>query len=524
MVSKPVSPKKALLVVIDALSSPVFEALFEEGRLPVMARLVERGTCRGVSASIFPSITPAATSTLATGCYPREHGIQGAYWLDEGTDEVVYFGADFWVALQHGSAEFFDDFIYHLNRDRLQADTLFQHAERAGRSACSLNYMIHRGDTRHHVDMPWLVEVLPGLPSSSDLYGPKHMLLGDFLDTLPEEGVQPSGIVEDLTGLYGMDDAHTGDALVKVAAAGDMDELTVAYFPENDFESHNQGPFGASDTLEAVDRQLGRFVEAFGGLDALLDEYCVVLTGDHSQSDIIDDEDEAGIELQDVLSSFTHADYGTPLRGHEQLAVCPNLRAAQIYLSDHEPTFVERVEHALLDELRIDQVIRRRSFDDGGADGFVVRTADRGELYFWPGDDGPNTGRDDYGFSWSWEGSLDAVDARVDGGKLDWDTYPNAFERIAGGPGSAKSADLWVTARPGYEFTSSNSSVHVGGGSHGSLHLYDSRSPLLVAGAPAGLEVPEQPRAVDVALICGAAMGLEMHARPGDSHARRWGI
>jgi hypothetical protein len=53
-----------------------------------------------------------------------------------------------------------------------------------------------------------------------------------------------------------------------------------------------------------------------------------------------------------------------------------------------------------------------------------------------------------------------------------------------------------VTARPRYEFLSRFYPTHLGGGSHGSLHKYDSMIPLIVAGSDC--PVNEQPRLVDV--------------------------
>ena len=76
------------------------------------------------SVSIFPSITPAATSTIATGAYPVEHGIAGASWYDQARDEVAYYGDDFWVIAREGFGNFINDFLLRLNGDRLKAPTL----------------------------------------------------------------------------------------------------------------------------------------------------------------------------------------------------------------------------------------------------------------------------------------------------------------------------------------------------------------------------------------------------------------
>ena len=72
--------KKVLLIIIDALASRVVQPALNSNRLPNFNRLYEAATLRSESISIFPSITPAATSSLITGVYPQKHGISGAYW------------------------------------------------------------------------------------------------------------------------------------------------------------------------------------------------------------------------------------------------------------------------------------------------------------------------------------------------------------------------------------------------------------------------------------------------------------
>ncbi|MCA9022111.1 MAG: alkaline phosphatase family protein, partial [Planctomycetaceae bacterium] len=72
--------KKVILVIIDALASRVVQPALQKGLLPNFQQLIERGVLRRECTSIFPSITPAATCALATGAYPFEHGISGAYW------------------------------------------------------------------------------------------------------------------------------------------------------------------------------------------------------------------------------------------------------------------------------------------------------------------------------------------------------------------------------------------------------------------------------------------------------------
>src|SRR5688572_33172520 len=127
-----------------------------------MQRLMDAGSMHEASASIFPSITPAATSSIITGAYPAEHGIAGASWYDQMTEEIAYYGDDFWIIAREGFGEFIRDFLLRLNGDRLRAPTVFEMVERAGRQAACLNYLVYRGNFAHKVNIPKAMAALPG--------------------------------------------------------------------------------------------------------------------------------------------------------------------------------------------------------------------------------------------------------------------------------------------------------------------------------------------------------------------------
>src|SRR5688572_23788178 len=106
------------------------------------------------SVTIFPSITPAATSSIATGCYPAEHGIAGASWYDEARGTVAYYGDDFWTITKEGYGAFLRDFLVQLNGPRLKAPTLFELVEHTERRASCVNYLVFRGNSVHRVNVP----------------------------------------------------------------------------------------------------------------------------------------------------------------------------------------------------------------------------------------------------------------------------------------------------------------------------------------------------------------------------------
>jgi hypothetical protein len=509
--------KPVLLIVIDALATRVVAPALREGRLPTLHALSQAGALNTECSAMFPSITPAATASILTGCYPRDHGIVGQQWYDADRNEVAYFGADVEVILERGIGTFIEDFLVQMNNERLQAPTLYQYVERAGEQAACLNYLFFRGDVAHTVDMPLLLQALPQVDGSYRLYGPSILRLGDFVapdSSIAEVKLRESGPLNH----YGMQDKHTAQTLLQMAERRTLPAFTLAYFPDNDFASHSNGPAEALDTVEQVDQWLGQLVESYGGIDALLSEVCIVLTGDHSQTDMLPDDAAPGIDLNKVLGDFAIAEAGDTWDSDEELVICPNMRSACIYFRNPTAERIERIARALLADERVDQVTWAAALTDADAPGHHIVTRDRGRIHFWPGADSEQRATDLYGGVWSWEGDLRAIGGQVSSERvLTFPDYPNAFERIACAPHAADGLHLWVTAHPGYEFVLPRIKVHPKG-SHGSLHKDDSTMPLLLAGAPEGVALPEHPRIVDVAPLCLAALGLEGRYPVGASH------
>jgi hypothetical protein len=505
---------KVLLVVIDAASPRVVCPAIQIGRLPNLKRVADAGSLHQGSLTIFPSITPAATTSIVTGAYPAEHGIAGASWYDSNTNEVAYYGDDFWVIAKEGFGAFLRDFLVRLNGDRLKAPTLFELVERTGRRAACVNYLVYRGNTPHRVNVPWLMALLPGVPMTESVHGPSVLCLGDFVTARTHRGK-----VEDRGGLlhrFGMDDASSARLLCELAADNALGELTVAYFADNDYRSHEVGPHAALPVIERVDRALGQMFDAAGGFERFVRDTCIVITSDHGHCDVLPDEREAVIRLDALLAGFRQADIGRAWREGDEILICPNMRAAQLYLQRSSAVLVDRVIRDTLSDPRVDLAIWHRRIA-GGDDTYVV-DSQRGRLEFRRGDDGPTHARDHFGADWSWRGDPEALQLEVDSGVVESEEYPNAFERIAGVLDAPHSGDIWLTARPGCEFEVPGGKAHVGGGSHGALHALDTRSLALVGGAGAP-KLPKVMRSVDIAPMCMELLGVSMRYRVGDSRA-----
>ena len=503
---------RVLLVVIDGASPRVVCPAIQTGRLPNLSLIAEAGTLHQGSVSIFPSITPAATASIVTGAYPAESGITGASWYDEDRNEVAYYGDDFWTIAKEGFGPFLRDFLVRLNGDRLKAPTLFELVERAGRRAASVNYLVYRGNFEHKVNVPWLLGVLPGVPITEFVHGPSLLCLGDFVTPST-----PRGKVNGRRGplhRFGMDDASTATMLRQLAGDGDLGDFTLAYFADNDYRSHEAGPFNALSIVEDVDSALGRMFDAAGGFDRFIHDTCIIVTSDHGHCEVLADAGDAVIRLNAVLGEFRRADVGRAWRDTDEILICPNMRAAQIYLRDSSPVLMERVTRAAIADRRVDLVLWRKQ-PAGSGEVFVVNSQ-RGRLEFWRGDDGAEHARDAFGTRWSWRGDRAALQLEVDGSTIDSTEYPNAFERIAGILEAPNSGQLWLNARPGCEFEGPGGSAHVGGASHGALHALDSLSIALAGGAHAPT-LPRVLRSIDIAPLCMELLGVPMRYRVGDA-------
>ena len=92
--------------------------------------------------------------------------------------------------------------------------------------------------------------------------------------------------------------------------------------------------------------------------------------------------------------------------------------------------------------------------------------------------------------SWHVDGELSALDASVHADNtLLTPAYPDALARLWAALTCPTSGEVLLSAAPGYEFLDWGGAAHVGGGSHGSLHVSDSLAPLVLC----GVDLPDDP-------------------------------
>jgi hypothetical protein len=80
------------------------------------------------------------------------------------------------------------------------------------------------------------------------------------------------------------------------------------------------------------------------------------------------------------------------------------------------------------------------------------------------------------------DGDLGAIEARVEGGMLSSEAYPDPLSRVWSALAAPQAGDFVLSLAPGYEAVDWGGVSHAGGGSHGSLDAGDSLGPLIFVG------------------------------------------
>ncbi|MFN2615780.1 MAG: alkaline phosphatase family protein [Thermoleophilaceae bacterium] len=462
-------PKKLVLAVIDSLDPDMLDRAVEEGAAPVLAGLRARGTYVRDCVSTFPSVTPVASATIATGTAPSEHQIPSINWYHRGEERYVEYGSSFSATRAFGVVRSLYDTVYNLNLGHLSraTETVFERLDDAGlRTACT-TYLIYRGRTRHE---PATDSRLGRLASAAQfrhpVWGSRELFYADLFDT------RNTGCSSTL-GLPGQRDQHTacvGAYLVE----HDLFDFLLFSLPDNDTHSHRFGPEAQTRSIAQADRALERIVHVAGGLDAFLEDHAVVVLSDHSQTPV-----ERSVNLSLGLSGWRVLAPSDPAPEEAELAVCPGGRSAMVYVLDpsRRERLVPRVARDLEAVEGLDLIARR-----AGEEAAVWSA--RGQLRFAPGGELEDT----RGRHWSVEGELATLGLELEDGQVASHEYPDALWRLWSALECPNAGDVLASAAAGYEFVDWGGADHVGGGSHGSLHRGDSLGVLLAC----GLDMPER--------------------------------
>jgi hypothetical protein len=465
---------RLLLAVIDGCKPSMLERAVERGEAPVIAAIMERGSYVPELCAAFPSVTPICATSIATGVLQDRHRIAGMNWWKRDERRYVEYGSSFRAARRLGIARQLTDTVYNLNGSHLSADveTVYESLDDAGVRTAGTTYLVYRGRHEHEVSRETALTRLAGTLFRKPVLGPRELFYADIFAS------RQTGCRSQM-GLPGIRDQHSG-CVGAWLAARDLYDFLLLSLPDNDTNSHKNGPHAQAASIAAADQQILRVAEAAGGLETFLDTHAVIMCADHSHAAV-----ERTIDLRGAFAEWEVAGPGGSVVEDAELALCPNQRAAMVYalLEEGRTATVPRVVEVAGGIEGVDVIAWR----DG--DRAAVRAPGRGELRFAPAGAAANGAlRDPRGHAWTVEGELGALSASTSDGALDSPDYPDALRRVWAALTCSTSGDVLLSAAPGYEFPDWGGAHHVGGGSHGSLHASDSLGALAFCGVqpPAG--------------------------------------
>jgi hypothetical protein len=492
------TPPKLVLCVIDAMAPAMLERAVAAGVAPVLERLMGDGLYVPGAVAAFPSVTPVCAASIVTGRAQDEHHIPAMNWFHREEHRYVEYGSSFRSAQRFGITRQLTDTVYNMNRAHLALDalTLFETLDDADVRTAGTTYLMYRGRYWHEPQRDTALTRVASALMRHPVMGPRELFYADIFAS------RRTGCRSGL-GMPGVRDRHSG-CVSAYLVENDLFDFLLLSLPDNDWYSHKRGPEAQIQSIAQADLQLARVMNAAGGVDEFLREHAVIAMADHSQAPVT-----GSIALQDELAELgvigpVRASEGAR-DGEPRIAVCPSQRAAMVYaLHESERDAMRASVVALaLDVGGVDLVMwLERDAHEAPREG-VIASARHGELRFAPG--GELT--DLRGGRWSVEGALDAIEARVEDGRLLTPSYPDALARTWAALTCPTSGEVLLSAAPGYEFIDWGRQAHVGGGSHGSLHASDSLGALVLSGVSVPAREPELWSIRDVAPLVLAHFG-----------------
>jgi hypothetical protein len=475
--------KKIITLLIDSLMPDILEDCIRHRTVPALQFLKDKGRYWPNCVTVFPTMTASVDSSLVTGVYPNEHKVPGLIWYDPRNKEIINYLNDWKCIWKLGLTECTENVIYNLNEKHLssQVSTIFEELAKRGKTSGSINAIVHRGRKKHRVTLPFPLNLLVRSKLLQEVSGPDIMTLGDMVEADIKKHIPDK--LKNIGKYCGVNDPFAVHAVRHLIGSKNQPDFMLVYFPDNDHEIHKTNPAHAEKALIKVDGHIQDILNAFDSWEEAVNECVFVVISDHGQTRIEQDP-TFSINLDHLLQSFKCLQLGKKVTKDHDLVAANNERMAYIYPLQQEK------QHAIINQLLSDSRLDIVAWKENNG----VRVSEGGsrkEMYFEPEGDL----EDIYGRRWNITGEWSALDLSVNAGIIKFRDYPDALSRLYGSLYSQDIPMIVITARPRYELESLYYPTHLGGGSHGSLHKYDSTIPLIVAGSDMPLKEP--PRLVD---------------------------
>jgi hypothetical protein len=491
--------KNVIWLIIDGCHAETFRNLYASGNLPNMRRAMGDALFVDQATSVFPSVTLVCLSSLATGCYPKTHGIVNNVWLDRAREP---FGGRAYLSELDQTLACFDRKIMGLPTGLLpdlntggmlnndidpDAKTIYEVLGENGLNSFAVFNYVGRGAT---------VWRRPGR--------------GDMLHYAE---------IDKRSHDYPRWDRLMINAAMKLTARHGLPNLLNLYFGGHDGQSHHLGVGAQSDYLrKVVDLQMGRLFNQLQKKFTLTDLYMVV-SADHGQTGFPRAGAHRFIWKEQIVPMLRDTGPGTLVDGGEKSEIDPTANVAYaigngaalfIYVKNREtgswrtpPRFdedVRPVAHAVL-RAADPACADRPSYIGPFLDSLLVRTAPD-QPYMVYANASPHQGpgqfmtpREHYAFR--------------------RDRYPEAAALIQGMEHPNRGPDLAAILdydQGGWYFSDG---AHLG--NHGSFTAEDIHVPLAFSGPGVPASTLPSGRIIDIAPTIASIFELSMPSADGNA-------
>lgn len=454
-------------------------------RFPALSFLRENGQLYSNATTSFPTMTASVDCSLMTGVYPDQHRVPGLIWYDPDSGQIVNYINGAKTIIKMGIGKCLKNALISMNSLHLskETQTIFEVCAERGWTSASINFVIHRGKTRHPLRLWSWVKRWLSIPLTEEIQGPDIMTLGRVVRPDFAKGAKGRGVFQSL----GVNDTFASDAACRMIREGHQPDLTMVYLPDNDHAVHLADPHHAAKPLMKADQHIGTILSAYGSWDKALEQTIFLIVSDHGQT-AIPRNPAYNIDLDQELRGFHIPPLGEQVSALYDLVLANNERMTYAY--PLKPGVQKRLIDRLKNVRGIDQIAWK---EDGGVK-VVKGGLDAAALFFRKGGEWT----DPYRATWLMEGNSEILDLELDdtNHSIKMKDYPDVLSRLYGALYSQSIPMVVLTALPRYEFKTAYFPTHLGGGSHGSLHSYDSTIPMIISGTD--IPLPNPPRLIDL--------------------------
>lgn len=300
--------KRVVIVICDGLRADMVSDEFT----PNLMRIAAAGARCTHHGGVFPSTTRTTAASIATGCLPGRHGLQGnAIALDHGDGLKVY----------SVGPPGFRDKLFAARGRTLKVPTMSERVKDIGGAIIYAN-------------------ASPGAGIFLDPDGHGHMIHRDMATGPGRVTLEPHGVGHDAEG-----DAHLAGRFIDEVLHDRKPALSLMWMCEPDHTQHGValGSPAHIDVVRAADAQAGRVYDNISAGIASGDVLFMVAS-DHGHETVAE-----VIDLEDILIAAGLKD--SP--GSADVAIAPQGLSATIYLADSAKSRRDAIAEHLRGDARI---------------------------------------------------------------------------------------------------------------------------------------------------------------------------